>query len=156
MSDYSEHLISMAGGDGDVLADIQRRADAATAGPWMWGEETSEWGDCGPNLETVERGPAYSDGSQGAKELVIGSWGHDANGISVEDTDAEFIAHARTDVPRLLALVREQAATIARTRAEADSFDELASHASYNGTEAEMETWLSAATRIRAALEPTK
>lgn len=85
-----------------ILDDIRARAEAATPGPWQWSPEENVWGDCGPNLETVERGPVYSDGSQGAEATVVGSWGHDANGISVEDSDKEFIAHAREDVPRLL------------------------------------------------------
>ena len=141
MSDASEYQISMAGGDGDELDAIQRRADMATEGPWTWGEETDEWGDCGPNLETVARGPFYSDGSQGAEETVIGSWGHDANGISVEDHDAEFIAHARTDVPTLLALVRELKARLAVVA-------ELAIWSAKHG-------WKLDAAALRAALKPT-
>ncbi|AYN55823.1 hypothetical protein PP635_gp44 [Arthrobacter phage Auxilium] len=101
----------------DRLDVIQDRVDAATEGPWMWGPETSEWGDCGPNLETVKRGPVYSDGSQGAEEQIIGSWGHDANGISVATNDAEFIAHAREDVPFLLDLTRKQQAAMDAVRA---------------------------------------
>ncbi|UYL86607.1 hypothetical protein SEA_RADFAD_50 [Arthrobacter phage RadFad] len=92
----------------DRLDAIQERVDAATEGPWMWSPEEDTWGDCGPNLETVKRGPVYSDGSQGAEEQIIGSWGHDANGITVATNDAEFIAHAREDVPYLLDLARKQ------------------------------------------------
>lgn len=105
----------------DQIDAIQARADAATEGPWKWGEETSEWGDCGPNLETVKRGQVYGDGSQGAADLIIGSWGHDANGITVEDANAEFIAHARTDVPALLALVRDQQARLDKVREWCDT-----------------------------------
>ena len=89
-----------------LLEPIQERLNAATPGPWQWSPEEDVWGDCGPNLETVERGPVYSDGSQGASVTVIGSWGHDANGISVEDHDAVFIAAAPTDTARLLAAVK--------------------------------------------------
>ena len=88
--------------DTDIRAQLdqeRRIIQNATEGPWEWGEESPGWGDCGPNLETVERGPVYFDGSQGAKEIVIGSWGHDANGIAVDPADAEFIAHARTALP---------------------------------------------------------
>lgn len=82
------------------LEEERRLIDAATGGPWEWGKESHDsWGDCGPNLETIERGPVYFDGSQGAKEIVVGSWGHDANGIDVDPADAAFIAHARSALP---------------------------------------------------------
>lgn len=74
------------------LNELRKTAEAATPGPWQWGPEESHWGDCGPNLETVERGPLHADGSQGAAAEVVGSWGHDANGISVADEDKDFIA----------------------------------------------------------------
>lgn len=74
------------------LTELRRIAEAATQGAWTWSAETDGWGDCGPNLETAERGPLYFDGSQGAAETIVRSWGHDANGISVEDADAEHIA----------------------------------------------------------------
>ena len=76
----------------DHLKNIRERVEAATKGPWTWTKEQDGWGDCGPNLD-------------GATDEVIGSWGHDANGIFVDPADAEFIAHARTDLPRLLAAV---------------------------------------------------
>lgn len=87
------------------LNELRKVAEAATPGPWQWGPERSHWGDCGPNLETVERGPLYEDGSQGAAAEVVGSWGHDANGISVEDHDKAFIA--TFDPPTVLALITE-------------------------------------------------
>jgi hypothetical protein len=107
----------------DQLDAIQARVDAATEGPWVWSEETSEWGDCGPNLETVKRGPVYADGSQGADEMVIGSWGHDANGISVDDADAAFIAAAPTDIGFLLVLARKQQAAIDAVTAVVDEWE---------------------------------
>lgn len=58
---------------------------------------------------------------------------------------AAFIAAAPSTVARLLAVVE-------RVEALADTFDGLGSHASYHGTEAEMETWLSAANHLRAAI----
>jgi len=83
------------------IAEDEALARAATPGPWEWGAETSEWGDCGPNLETVAKLPPYSDGSIGPVETVIGSWGHDANGITVADGDKAHIA--RHDPSRVLA-----------------------------------------------------
>lgn len=99
------------------LTALRETANAATPGPWSWGEESKGWGDCGPNLETVERGPVYSDGSQGSLSTVVGSWGHDANGISVEDNDATHIA--AFDPPTVLALLdRLQAAEAKLARVE--------------------------------------
>lgn len=89
--------------DLDVAA-LRKIAESATPGPWTWSEESDDnWGDCGPNLETVARGPRYRDGSQGAEETIVGSWGHDANGISVEPADALHIA--TFDPPTVLALL---------------------------------------------------
>jgi len=97
MSDYSEHLISMAGGDGevDVLGEIEARVGAATAGHWY--------------AETM--------GKHRADVLAT----HEDGAIVICEhagEDADFIAHARTDVPTLLAMVREQRAVIERAKAE--------------------------------------
>jgi hypothetical protein len=62
--------------------------------------------------------------------------------------NADKLAHE--DAPYLLTLARKQAAALERVEALADSFDGLGSDASYHGTEAEMETWLSAANHLRA------
>jgi hypothetical protein len=49
--------------------------------------------------------------------MVAGQWDYEEGGIS-EEADAVFIAHARTDIPALLAHIRAQALTIERLRAE--------------------------------------
>jgi len=90
------------------LSGIRARVDAAAEGPWQWNLERVDqrWDDTGPTLETVARGPVYGDGSQGAAKVVVSGWGHhDAWGTNVEPADAAFIAHAREDVPALLAEV---------------------------------------------------
>ena len=114
MSDYNEHLISMAGGDGDVVDKIQARADKATAGPWF--REYSDVVTARPDPRDVEEG--YEDARnsrvvRGAPHLPK----KDRQGIA----DAEFIAHARTDIPALLAMVREQRAAIERVRELSDN-----------------------------------
>lgn len=76
-----------------ILARIRARADAATEGPWEWEGESDEAWPQGEN-SLIARGDA--------EDLVIGSWGHDAYGITVDDPDAEFIAASRTTVPALL------------------------------------------------------
>ena len=83
------------------ISEDEAVARAATPGPWEWEPETDEWGDCGPNLATVAKLPPYPDGSQSPVETVIGSWGHDAWGVSVEDGDKDHIA--RHDPSRVLA-----------------------------------------------------
>jgi hypothetical protein len=94
MSDYSEHLISEAGGDGDILDHIQARADAATEGPWdMAVSSDRKWALVLANSGTED-------------ECRVAR--------AVDDDDANFIALARTDVPALLAMVRDQRAVIDR------------------------------------------
>jgi len=109
---YDEHLISMAGGDGDTTADqlaaIEARTDSATPGPWE--ADTGTRGDCvvwGPNgrfLMNAQAEPHWIE-YPGEKRSVS---------FDVDRRDAEFIAHARTDVPALLAMVREQRAKLDR------------------------------------------
>ena len=81
------------------LDKIEARTNAATEGPWEWDGESNEPWPAGDNsLRSVS----------GAKDdLVLYAWGYDAYGIeAARDADAEFIANARVDVPRLLAAVR--------------------------------------------------
>ena len=65
------------------LDEIEARANAATEGPWM--------------------GIRYPDGFLGR---VIGGNGFGVAEDFPDDADAEFIAHARTDVPALVAALR--------------------------------------------------
>jgi hypothetical protein len=116
MSDYNEHLISMAGGDGeaDLLGEIEARAEAATEGPWTVERQTQDIGGYGP-YEYVH-----------IPEVTDLEWtpdGADCHmcGADFEEANAEFIAHARTDIPTLLAMVREQRARLDHIRALADN-----------------------------------
>lgn len=102
------------------LDAIQARADAATPGPW-----------------TVEEGA-------GAEGLRDGWWEYERRACNVETdlefvttdgdgmgassrADAEFIAHARTDVPALIAEVRRLRDELAQAemRADAAEFDAI-------------------------------
>lgn len=65
------------------LNEIEARANAATEGPWM--------------------GIRYPDGFLGR---VIGGNGFGVAEDFPEDADAEFIAHARADVPDMAAALR--------------------------------------------------
>lgn len=83
----------------DYLDEIQARADAATDGPW---------GYPFPRKNVITTA-AYIDvteadwGGEGLREYRLGCT-EDRNAWRAED--AEFIAHARTDVPRLVAFAK--------------------------------------------------
>ena len=80
------------------LDEIEARANAATEGPWEWeGEAKGEW-EIGANSLVPSRRP---------DDPVLYGYGYDASGIEVKSpADAEFIAHARTDMPALVSVVR--------------------------------------------------
>ncbi|WP_032368565.1 hypothetical protein [Rhodococcoides fascians] len=87
------------------FAAIEARLAAATPGPW-----------------TVERWEDFA-GKQSYYVDGVLRWREHLNTLSCEgDKDtAEFIAHAREDIPALLAAVRERDNTIARVRAIVES-----------------------------------
>ena len=85
------------------LDAIEQRANAATEGPWFQDSDN-------PGLVWGEQ---RSDGD-GYWSLFASETGHDA---TAEPQDAEFIAHARGDVPALVAEVRRRMATEQRVRA---------------------------------------
>jgi len=75
----------------EELDEIKARCDAATPGPWV--EERDE-----DSLQAIVSG----------EEDVIGAWcdpGGGDFGPAISDEDASFIAHAREDIPALLAEV---------------------------------------------------
>ena len=66
------------------IAEIKVREQAATPGPWRYSDAACEiWNEEG--------------------DTVVG--GVDSEEVSISDTDTAFIAHARTDIPALLAEV---------------------------------------------------
>jgi hypothetical protein len=69
----------------EYLAQVQRRADAATAGPWI----------------SFVEGRDHTSGSSFVRTSSIDI---ELSGATVADQD--FIAHARDDVPLLLAEIR--------------------------------------------------
>lgn len=84
----------------DTLANIRARVEAATEGPWF----VEPCGDFGAKTALI---PDVLRERYGVNSLSCGE----------DFATAEFIAHARTDVPRLLDLLAEQRAVIARARA---------------------------------------
>lgn len=102
------------------IADLREKLAVATPGPWQWWNlegVDQGWTDNGPNLETVARGPQYSDGSQGAAQTVISAWGHDAWGIGVEAQDAALIVAAVNALPALLDEVERLRGVVESVRA---------------------------------------
>lgn len=86
----------------EQLAEIEERANAATPGPWTVVPQTDKYLVESYDRSTVGR---ISDAKG---ETVFGYWA-DPTGSSlyVLAEDAEFIAHAREDIPTLIAEVRE-------------------------------------------------
>ncbi|WP_102508132.1 hypothetical protein [Sanguibacter massiliensis] len=85
------------------LADITQRADAATEGP----REAS-----GSHVATSWTGASDWSGPIDDREPVA----------TASPADAEFIAHARTDVPALSAAIRDVLAECDRIEARADRY----------------------------------
>lgn len=124
------------------LDAIRARLDAATEGPWRVDEIARVWAD---------RDPAGWDAFHiAACHDAVGRAGHD------DEANAEFIAHARTDVERLLAKVG-RLTWLLRAAAEADAREDC--QLDHNGG-CQMHGWLGEDTpcpfpEIRAALVTT-
>ncbi|WP_319052627.1 hypothetical protein [Streptomyces europaeiscabiei] len=95
------------------LAEIEARADAATAGPWC----TDAW--------EIYQGTEYVPGIS----FWIGETCRGTSELGQDRADAAFVAAARSDVPALVAEVRRQAARIAELEAERHSTNEALSDA---------------------------
>ena len=80
----------------------------ATPEPWGHGE-----GVCGPYIDYQANKPEWEVNHSGRDTVWLGG--------GVNESDRDFIAHARTDVPALVAEVERLAAENARLRAEVDS-----------------------------------
>lgn len=73
----------------EELDAIEARANAATAGPWSWQIDNAS------GTHANVREPDFADGTPGNHIIFMGHPG-----------TAEFIAHAREDIPQLAAEVR--------------------------------------------------
>lgn len=108
------------------LAAIEARCNAATPGPWRVGYATGRCtlphvhgvGDCDyrvswwddEELHNITR-DAPVGAPHGDAVKVCGNYSVESGGV-VYECDAAFIAHARTDIPALLARVRELEAAL--------------------------------------------
>jgi len=107
---------------GGEFAAIEARAEAATGGPWKWTEHRV------PDLVGVVPSEFYSYDTEVIEAEHSGECGCRSAcelNLNINSADAEFIAHAREDVPALLAAVRERDNTIARIREVLDDYDGL-------------------------------
>ena len=82
-------------------AAIRARLAAASPGPWKW-EEPSE--DNWPQSDQSLMSSVLDE--EGFADSVLSGWGYDASGIDGSVEDRAFIAHAREDIPYLLAEVQ--------------------------------------------------
>lgn len=94
------------------LEAIRKRASLATEGPWA----------TGTGYEQASRGN-YVFTTEGFGAIVAAECGGDC---VLEDADAEFIAHARTDIPALLAEVERLRAENTDLRIKIDVTDQSA------------------------------
>ena len=85
----------------DRLDEIQSRADKATDGPWVVQEE--EWAVISSSSDSVLHAFAVEKDCTECGEPQVEA---DVEVVLVIE-DAEFIAHARTDVPWLIEQVRK-------------------------------------------------
>lgn len=87
----------------DRLDEIQARADSATVGPWEAGHRSSlDWLSQSPAIDNDGHEPGSAVGPADAVDPLWGSLWPSRNATA----DAEFIAHARTDLPALVAALR--------------------------------------------------
>lgn len=95
----------------EELDEIQKRADAATPGPWRWGCWNTFFLSSEPDdmraRNTLEHDPALPQDSAGVQTPEQ----RGRRVLSVEDDgpsleDRMFIAHAREDIPALIAEIR--------------------------------------------------
>jgi hypothetical protein len=89
------------------IETIRVRMEAATAGPWEWVKESSISWD-----EPITKRLTGLDG-----ETVLASeadgYEVDDDWVDISDADETFIAHARTDIEKLLAVAEAGAAVLA-------------------------------------------
>ena len=85
------------------LDAIERRANAATPGPWAVYEKPDPWGYW--TVQDADGKDVFDDGSAGAEY-----------GQTCGIADRDFLVAARTDVPALIARVRELEAELKEER----------------------------------------
>lgn len=108
------------------LDAVEARADAATDGPWFWRNAQGRSGAVYLQGARTRIVMAFKRmGMNGAQPMFRGLDGllYESADVNINQfSDAAFIAHARTDVPALVAALREARTEVERMRTgEADS-----------------------------------
>lgn len=89
------------------LDAIEARANAATDGPWLGYDERSDLREENPDVTPMwVVAQMEPDGVNWVRDIA------DIGGGEQDEADAEFIAHARTDLPALVAALREARAAL--------------------------------------------
>lgn len=87
-----------------TLEEIKQRAEAATPGPWHTGRRLGNfWNHAAIATVDYNANEAAWEADQNThKNTVVGVNNESGH---IEDADALFIAHARTDIPKLLKII---------------------------------------------------
>lgn len=113
----------------EQLDEIRQRADAATPGPWSAYREARDFGfsyDClikTPYLDPRDCGDGITLRYGGIVNCIRDEENEKKNARCL--LDAAFIAHARADIPALLAHIAEQDAQLDAARAEVERLREV-------------------------------
>ena len=103
----------------EQLKAIRERVEKASPGPWVWAdhdifpEDRKAQSEGRPYWTLTDSGyyKTLCVGPIGRKmmspESILQAGGYDGDGVFRDKEDQEFIAHARQDIPALLAYVEE-------------------------------------------------
>ena len=100
------------------LDAIEARANAATDGPWVVKHEPAWEADNVQHPDVITVGAQMWEADDEPMTVCLVSTDHEDDPVDVL-LDAEFIAHARTDVPALVAALREARTEVERLTADA-------------------------------------
>lgn len=93
----------------EELQAIAARCSGATPGPWTVEEDSR------PSIMAPVGTGGYMDGGHLATFMAMAKYDAAWGDKSSNSADANFIAHARTDVPKLLAFIQSLQAELAQT-----------------------------------------
>lgn len=105
------------------LDAIEARANAATEGPWVVKHEPAWEADDVQHPDVITVGAQMWEGDDEPMTVCLVSTDHEDDPVDVLG-DAEFIAHARTDVPALVALVRAKQSWIDGAKVDMAAMEE--------------------------------
>ncbi len=89
---------------GDELTRLQAICDAATKGKWQWWDD---YGKVNPDSGWHHKILSNAAGVVDNDVLTWYSYPEGGGGLDISDQDAQFIATARTAMPKLIACLQE-------------------------------------------------